>query len=337
MQLTEEEIRDNLAALREASAARQSEAEAVGVRQADGMRYVHPLSVAADAALEAIENEDERFMLGLYEIDLRTRGLGAKELMLITGFSHSGKTQLINTAILHNRDKRILFFSMDDPEEMILIKLVCMLTDTDAETLERKLRNRDTDARLKFRQAATHTFANLAVVDQSLGLVEMDKAIEEYKRLHGGVPHVVIIDYVASMHGDGDEDDGIKRKVAALKRWLKDKPFGVIAVHQNSRSNGAPGEPITMLSGGYGGEDAATFIIGVRRKKDWKELDGFAREQHESTVTLHLVKNKRPPGKLTSTDGHDYEMNRDTGLIRARRENLTTAEEALAAKRDSDG
>lgn len=305
-------------------------------RRTAGYRYVRPLSSAADAALEAIENVSERFMLGLDEIDLRTRGLGAKELTLVTGFSHSGKTQLINTAILHNRDKRVLFFSMDDPAEMILIKLVCMLTDTDAVSLEKSLRDHVEGARLKFRQAATHTFGNLIVVDESLSLAAMDKAIAEATDAWGGhPPHAVIIDYVASIQGeDSKEDDGIKRKVAALKRWCKDKPFTTIAVHQNSRSNGSPGEPITMLSGGYGGEDAATFIIGVRRKKDWKELDEFARRQHEGTVTLHLVKNKRPPGKLTAPEGIDFEMNPETGLIRVRRERLTTAEEALAARRD---
>lgn len=333
--LTEEEILERKAALVASVEARQSVAEGAAVERTAGYKYVRPLSAAADAALEAIENNDERFMLGLAPLDMRTRGFGAKELVFVIGFSHSGKTQLVNTMILNNRAKRVLFFSMDDPAEMILVKLVCMLHDIDAESLERRIQGHDAEARRWVRDAAVHEFRHLSVVDDSLSLANMDKAIDEYTHLHGEPPQAVIIDYLSSMQaqqGEG-EDDGIKRKAAALKRWCKDKPFPTIVIHQNSRSNGAPGEPITLLSMGYGGEDVATFVIGVRRKKDWKDLDEHVRASHHSTCTLHLVKNKRPPGKLTAPDGLDFEMNSRTGLIRVQREGLETAEQALAARR----
>lgn len=339
--LTEEEVTANLQKLRDAQLARSAKAADAEGNATARNQYVHPLSDAADAALEAIENTDQRFMLGIDALDFRTRGFGAKELIFITGFAHAGKTQLINTAILNNRDKRILFASMDDPAEMILIKLVCMLNNVDAELLESRVRSHDHESKLALRQAATHVFKNLSIVDDSLGLGGMDVALREFKRLHGAPPHAVIIDYIGSMQGGGDGDDnGIKAKAALLKQWVKDKPFPTIVAHQNTRSRGAPGEPITMMSMGYGGEQEATMVLGVRRKRDNDSLEPGIREMHKNTVTLHLVKNKRPPGKLTPTDGVDLQMEPSTGLIRpltdadwpGRTQGLTAAADVVAAR-----
>lgn len=332
--LTPEQIEANLADLRAAQSARQSEAEQSIARRSDGMRYVHPLSDAADAALEAIENKDERYMLGLHEIDYRTRGFGAKELVLVIGFAHSSKTQVLLNSILRNRDKRILFASLDDPAEMVLLKLTCMHLGVDAETLERQIKAGDGNSRLALRQAATHTFANLIVVDDSISLSNLDVAIEEATAVWGAPPQVVMIDYLASLRGEGgeNEDDGVKRKAAAVKRWCKDRPFPTIVVHQNSRSRGAPGEPITMMSGGYGGEQEATFVLGVRRKRDLESLDDWQRKHHQDTVTLHLVKSKRPPGKLTPIEGVDLFLDPSNGRIGPLRENLSTVDEAIAAR-----
>ncbi len=254
---------------------------------------------------------------------------------------NSGKTQLLNTALLNNRDKRVLFFSMDDPAEMILIKLVCMLHNVDAEQLEARIREHDHESKLALRQAATHVFQNLSIVDDSLGLSGMDIALKEFNALHSGPPHAVIVDFIGSMQGGGDgEDNGIKRKAADLKQWVKDKPFPTIVATQNTRSRGAPGEPISMLSMGYGGEQEATMVIGVRRKRDHEGLERGIRDLHKNTVTLHLVKNKRPPGKLTPIDGVDLFMEPATGLIRpmadndwpSKSEGLRTAAEAVAAR-----
>lgn len=340
--LTEDEVAAKVAALQRGQSARSEQAIRSEEGHTNGNSYVHPLANAANAAIEAIENNDERFMLGLDAIDFRTRGFGAKELIFVTGFAHSGKTQLINTAILNNPDKRILFFSMDDPAEMILIKLVCMLENVDAEQLEARIRQHDHDSKQALLRAATHVFKNLTIVDDSLGLDAMDVALREFEKLHGAPPHAVIVDYIGSMQGGGDGDDnGIKRKAADIKQWCKSQPFPTIVATQNTRSRGAPGEPITMLSMGYGGEQEGTMIIGVRRKRDLESLEPSMRDFHKNTVTLHLVKNKRPPGKLTTADGIDLYMEPSTGLIRPetdddrpgnRAEQVNAAVNAIAAR-----
>lgn len=342
--LTEEEIASRVAALQQASEDRFIERSEELHDAARRYTFVRPLTDSYANILDAIENVERRFMIGLHELDIRTRGFGPKELVLVTGFSHAGKTQLVNTTILNNRDKRILFFSMDDPSEMILIKLVCMHTGVNAEELERRIKAGDEKSKQALREAATTVFSNLIVVDESLGLAAMDQAIAEATEWWGEDPQLVVIDYLGSMQSDGadDGDGGIKRKAQALKRWVKDKDFPTMVLHQNTRSNGGPGKPVTLTSGGFGGEAEATFVIGVRRKADNIEAEEFVRQRERNTVTLHLVKNKRPPGKKTGPDGIDFFMDPDTGLIRQLRDGdrpvpttgLTNVKDAMRAREE---
>lgn len=319
--LTIEEIAERKKALEGAALARLAERADVQAERTNSFRYVRPFSDAYKGVVESIAQTDGRFTLGLSQIDTLTRGFGPKELVMLVGFSHAGKTQVVNTAIINNRDKRILFLSMDDPVEMILVKLACMELGVSAEVLEQRIRRGDEDALRQLRRTATDTFRNLIVVDRSLSLSGVSDVVAEASTYWGLPPDVLVIDYLSSMQGDHDgEDDGIKSRAAALKRWQKDQPFPTIVLHQNTRGRGAPGEPITMLSGAYGGEQEATVLMGVRRQRDWAEHDRAMREQHANTVTLHVVKNKRPPNKITPVGGIDFYMNPDTGLIRRLRD-----------------
>jgi replicative DNA helicase len=313
-------------------------------------RYVRPFHSTYGSIMEALENPDSRIMLGLPAIDVMTRGFGAKELVFISGFAHSGKTQIVNTMIKENLDKRILFFSMDDPAEMILLKLACMTAGYSADVLERRIRQGDETAKVELKTAAVDTFKNLIVVDESLGLSAMTKAVREATTYWGAPPECIIIDYLELMQGNSFSDDAsanVKAKSQSLKRWVKDQDAPVIVVHQATRSKGAPGQAITMMSMAYGGEQEATMVIGVRRKRDDEKLDSFERQRVQDTLTLHLAKNKRPPARVTAPEGIDFYMDPDTGLVRPLRDNdirsgqmtiddgtITKADDALRLAQD---
>ena len=177
--LTAEEIAERKARLEQAAQERLVDRAEIQVHRAEGLQYVRPFADAYDAVVDAMVNPDGRFRLGLAPIDTLTRGFGPKELVMIVGFSHAGKTQLVNTAILYNRDKRILFLSMDDPTEMILIKLACMRMGVSAEDLERRVAQGDKEALRALRVAATDDFRNLLVVDQSLSIAGIDRVVKE--------------------------------------------------------------------------------------------------------------------------------------------------------------
>lgn len=296
-------------------------AERLAAYQQNGQtpyEYIEPFSAKADSLLEVLQNVDGRFMLGLSPIDVMTRGFGKHELALVVGFAHAGKTQLINTMILNNPDKRILFFSLDDPAEMILTKLVCMKEGLPAEELEQFVRRDPAEAGELLRRHARHTFKNVLVPDANLGLAAMDKAIDEAEDYWGAYPDAIVIDYLQLIPSEEENADYSNTKSTSLKlkRWIKDVDAPVIVLHQNSRAKGGPGEVISMLSAAYGGEQEGTFMLGVRRKLFDEGLTEAERRRHENSITLHLVKNKRPPGRLTARDGVDFYMDPDTGIIR---------------------
>lgn len=281
-------------------------------------RHIEPLAAVAARASEGLLLPDG-IGLGLPDIDVRTRGFRANDLVLITGFSHSGKTQLVNTMILNNPQKRILFISIDDPAEMILIKLLAMRAGTSAEEIERLARNGDIDITQMFTTFAEE-YPNLIVVDKRLDIKRMNEAVDEAKHQWGTNPDAVVIDYLelipaGTITGES-ELTGVKAKATELQTWAKRNPWPTIVLHQGTRSNARPGEPITIMSLAYGGEQQASIIIGVRRKRDRADLEPDDRAFHQDTVTLHIVKNKRPGGKLTNYDGIDFWMEPDTGRIR---------------------
>lgn len=297
-------------------------------------RYVRPLTEHANNLIDSLAVKDG-IGLGLAEIDVLTRGFRPTDLVIITGFAHSGKTQLVNTMIYGAPRKRVLFFSLDDPAEMILAKLVAMQTGTNAEILERRVVDGDEETKQIIRECASDTYQNLIVVDDQIGITGMHAAVAEATELWGHPPDAVIIDYLEMMPGtetaDGNEHSAVKHKANALKSWANQAPYPLIVLHQGTRSNARPGEPITLLSLGYGGEQQGTIIIGCRRQRDKREMEAWDRQNHQDTITVHVVKNKRPGGRCTHYEGVDFYMEADTGLIRT----LDSGERSRLSEPDS--
>lgn len=280
--------------------------------------FVKPLLSAAEGLIESLRIEDG-IGTGLLELDALTRGFRPSDFVIFTGFAHSGKTQLVNTMILENPAKRVLFFSLDDPAEMILAKLVAMYTGIPSEQLEARVRAGDPEANAIIREAAESTFENLLVVDDVIGITSMQEAVKEATEVWGRKPDAVVIDYLEMMPGSGVADDdgaNIKQKANSLKAWAKHAPFPIICLHQGTRSNAKPGNPITLLSMGHSGEQQATIVLGCRRKRDRDDLEGWERQNIEDTITVHIVKNKRPGGRCTHFEGIDFYMHAPTGMIR---------------------
>lgn len=280
--------------------------------------HIRPLADATKSFIDVVENPGNRVTLGLPTIDVLTRGFGPRELVIVVGFAHSGKTQLINAMILNNPQRRILYFSLDDPAEMIVVKLLCMHSGIAADVLEQRVRNHD-PAVHKLLADAEILFPNLLIVDQPLGFGQIVDAIAEATELWGAPPECVVIDYLAlipSSDGNAEGSNTVISKAQELKRLVKSLEYPVICVHQGTRSQCGPGKPVTLTSLAFGGEQEATMVLGVRRKREDDDADEADRRYNANTITLHLVKNKRPPSKRTPYEGIDFFMDPDTGMIR---------------------
>ena len=291
----------------------------------------HPLEEAADDFVRWAQSPHERILLGITELDREMRGIAPGEMCLVIGYSHSGKTLSLLEILRCNRSKRIIYFCPDEPRVLTLIKLTCILHGLRATDLERRVAADDESAIELLRSTAVDHFPHLAVFDQSMSLADMERSYAEVTDLWGAQPELVVFDYLELLSGGGED---VPAKATSLKAWGRRHNVPLLVLHQTSRSTGAAGRKLTISSGAYGGEQQATHIIGVRRKrfeieaqindlesrsaasdKVLEQLEGlrYLEKIHAYTVTMSLLKNKRPDASLLPEI--DYEIEAGTGRL----------------------
>jgi replicative DNA helicase len=296
-------------------------------------RMYSPLSEAADSFVRWAQSPQERVHLGISRIDKELRGIAPGEIAMMLGFAHGGKTLLLLHALRNNRDKHIAMFIPDEPRQLVLTKLTCMHHGIDARELEARVASDDQEAIDLLRRTAEEDFPNLAVFDQPLTSSDMERAYGEVCDVWGQVPELVVVDYLDLV----EAGETVPDKATFLKGFGRRHDVPILVLHQTSRHAGADGAKLTMSSGSFGGEQQATSIIGVRRKKyqiahemyeliekldrshseraqDRLEFLRHEQKVHEHTVTVSLLKNKRPAGQLV--DDIDFELDPATGRLR---------------------
>ena len=294
-------------------AVRQDEAaRARAQNHAARYQYARPLGVTAVDLLDWMGNEDARLMFGLADIDAALRGIARGELCYVTGRAHSGKTQLIMHMIGENPKARIMLFTPDEVDNLVLVKLIARTHGINAAELERRVKGHDQAATRLVRTVAEHTYANLMVNDQSLTFHQMSQALREAEDQWGAAPDGVIVDYLDLLPGEADYN-GTKGKSVALKRWAKTERVPVVCIHQPKRGGAERGTRIGMDDMNQGGETEATFVLGVYRKRDDYTLGQMEQVRHTNTLSVNIDKNKRPPGHVGQ---YDFYMDPQSGRIR---------------------
>lgn len=296
--------------------------------------YYTPLHKAADDYVHWAQTPQERIYLGFYEIDAQMRGIAPSEMCIINGYSHSGKTLALLQILVANKDKRVIYFCPDEPRTLTLIKLACVTHGIDANVLETRIAENDKQSIDLLRNTALEHFPNLAVFDQTVSLIDMERALSETIDVLGD-PQLIVVDYLDLITGGGED---VPSKANSIKAFGKRHNIPLIVLHQSSRTAGADGRKMTISSGAYGGEQQATHIVGVRRKRF--EIEGHIRDLqekldkasnterimskieelqydlriHMDTVTLNLVKCKRPASVLL--DDMDFLIETGTGRLK---------------------
>ena len=296
-------------------------------------RMYSPLGESVDSFVRWAQSPQERINLGIARIDTEMRGIAPGEIAMVLGFAHGGKTLLLLHTLRHNRDKHVALFIPDEPRELVLIKLTCITHNIDARVLEQRVADHDQEAINLLHQTANEDYPNLAVFDQSLNASDMERGYNELCDVWGQAPELVVVDFLDLVQAGETVPD----KANFLKGFGRKHDVPLLVLHQTSRHAGADGRKPTMSSGAFGGEQQATAILGVRRRKyeiqteinelieklnrsgserSQERLDYLRFEQkiHEHTVTVNLLKNKRPAGQLV--DDVDFELNAMTGRMR---------------------
>jgi KaiC/GvpD/RAD55 family RecA-like ATPase len=294
------------------------------------------LDYAVDEYIEFSRHPENRVWTGIQPIDEATRGLAPGELAIINGFAHNGKTVLVVEMLIRNEGRPCILFTPDENRVAVLVKLSSAIHGISAEEFERRLNQNDDTAETMLREVAER-FRNLAVFDENISLHTMDNAIRSVEETIGK-PDFVVFDYADLLNAELDT----KEKVKALKRWGRTQRVPLFVIHQSSRTGGAGGSKVTITDGAFGGEQEAFIMIGVRRKlnmikdqimklEERAESAGlsdkayiklmeriqYLREdqmpRHKDTITISLVKNKRPPMRLV--DDIDFKLDHLTGRL----------------------
>lgn len=274
-------------------------------------RYARPLTDIGTDLVGYFQSLEGRFELGLRPVDEMTRGIGRGELCFISGRAHSGKSQVMLNAVAHNSDKVIVLFTPDEVDQLVLLKLISIRYGIPATEMEEGIRRGD-GSYVSVVQAAAADYENLVVIDEVLGFGPMREAIEEI-RADKGTVDAVFIDYLELVPYGGSDNQytSIIAKCQEAKRWTKALDVPVIALRQNTRGSGERGTAAGMSGMQFGGENEATFILEVFRKKESPKY--AVDDAHANTVTVNVAKNKRPPSIKGEVDLH---MDPLTGRIR---------------------
>lgn len=292
-----------------------------------------PLADAIPDYVHWAQHPDERIYFGFNDLDTQVRGVAPSEMCLINGFSHSGKTLFLLQILVANRDKVVIYFCPDEPRTLTLIKLACLVHKVKGRELEEGIANNEPGAIKMLEQTAREWFPNLAVFDQFMNLSDMEKSLIEVDK-YLGQPRLMVFDYLELL-SSGDET--VPAKANTIKAFGKRHNIPLIVLHQSSRTSGADGKKQTISSGAFGGEQQASHIVGVRRKKfeiesqirdiiekldkstaserllERLDMLRYDLQLHENTVTINLVKCKRQDAQLL--DDMDYEIEAGTGRL----------------------
>lgn len=300
-------------------------------------RHYVPLSDAVDSYSHWASTPNARLYMGIAELDERMRGTAPGEMTLIIGFSAGGKTLVATKMLQANPNRRIALFTPDETRDLILVKLACADHGVSAVDLEQRLERGDASGR-ELLVATANRYPNLAVYEEDLSLHDIDAALTELEeRVWFGEPaEAVIYDYLDLLDGGDDA----RSKASAIKAWGKRRHVPLFVIHQASRTAGKDGTRPTLTAGAYGGEQQASFVVGVWRRKyevmarireveeklsnpatkNYVDLERvledlrYSLRVHQDTMSVNLLKSKRP-GSQISDEGWDLELDVNTGRL----------------------
>ena len=264
-----------------------------------------PTSKVVENLIGFIRNPAERWYLGFPEIDLATRGVGKGEVLLVVGRSHTGKSQILLNSIVTNlvndSTAHVVIFSMDEPRELVAMKLFCLLQGRSSTDVEEAIKAGDRNVIDALGVASERELSRVAIIDESMSLEAMSAAMDEAREWWGTNPSFCMIDYLELMVGGDADATGVTSKAQALKRWAKTERVPVGLVHQAGRTAGERGKAAGIHAGRYGGEQEAIFVMEVYRKKDQTDLSDWETKYHANSINMNICKNKRTARLIDQT------------------------------------
>ncbi|PTA87979.1 replicative DNA helicase [Kosakonia sp. H7A] len=181
---------------------------------------------------------------GFSEFDDLTSGLQAGDLVLIAARPSMGKTALLISLLLNHMmqktDSRGQFYSLEQPEEQILMRMVSIMSSVELQRLKSGLMDNEDWARVSdaYKILAEDFNARL-VIDDTSGLTPQMLRIRTRRNARRyGAPSIIGLDYLQLMRSPDQENrtQEIAEISRSLKALAKEMACPVVALSQLNRS-----------------------------------------------------------------------------------------------------
>ncbi|MCC6163087.1 MAG: replicative DNA helicase [Acidobacteria bacterium] len=262
-----------------------------------------PLSALVDETLDRVEKLQQFKSLvtgvptGFYDLDHKTSGMQAGDLVIIAARPSMGKTSFViniaqNAALEHG--KVVGVFSLEMSKEQLFMRMLTGEARVDAQRIRQgMLLERDLPA---IAQAAEKLQVAPIYIDDSasIGVLEMRAKARRLKAEHGRLD-MLIIDYVQLMQGRGRFENR-QQELTSISRSLKAlaKELGVPVVilsqlsrAPDSRSDHRPQLSDLRESGAL--EQDADVVMFIYREDRYKEPE--AEETGEAEIIIAKQRN----------------------------------------------
>ena len=239
---------------------------------------------------------------GFIGLDSKTNGFLKSALIVIAARPGVGKTALaLNIAENLMKAKNgvpVLFFSMEQPGQELLVRLIGSLSDVSQSELTRRRLSSQAQAQIDSTIGILRSNdwnRRLLIDDRStLTVTEIQKQARAVKRQVGSLG-LIIVDYIQLMHPTNRfQDESRTRELAqisgGLKQIARDFDVPVIALSQlnresDKRTDGRPRLSDLRDSGAI--EQDADVVMLLYREDIAKD-----REEHDGTAELIIAKNR---------------------------------------------
>ena len=212
-----------------------------------GPQPVIPLLAAAVKKVETLFASREPITgleTGFVDLDRMTAGLQMSDLVIVAARPSMGKTALsINMAehaVMSPGEGGVLFFSMEQPADQIVMRMLSSLGRIDQTRLRTgDLQDEDWE---RFTSAVSQLKDKKLFVDDSPALspVEVRTRARRVAREAGGKLKLIVIDYMQLMRGSSDKVENRTNEISEISRSLKaiakEMKCPLIALSQLNRS-----------------------------------------------------------------------------------------------------
>lgn len=251
------------------------------------------VSTFLDALQDRVDGKTDAMRTGIGPIDKATSGgIRPGELWVVGARPSMGKTAItLTVSRCMARDYSVLFLTQEDSIEASVTRQVASEGRISLTRLRGGNLSDEEWGRLSEAVESLRTM-NLRVDDQgALTLMDVRRKAQQVKRKHG--LHVVVIDYLQLMTGDGDNRNQQLGQIAnGLKATAKEFGIGIILLSQLNREAekraGVPQMGDLRESGDI--EGAADVILLLHR-----EYMRTQQEQQKHWAQVHIAKQKNGP------------------------------------------